>query len=194
MSWAIWITGPPGSGKSTLAQGAVSALQAQGTPARLLELDEVRRVLTPEATYSHGEREIVYRALAYMAKLVTESGVPVIIDATAHRRAWRDLARRLIPVFAEVQLRCPIGVCREREESRLPGHAPRAVYAQAGKPGSTVPGVDVPYEEALHPEILLETHIQDPWAGIQQIVSLARGLDRLASLKRLEVPTRLACE
>jgi len=86
------------------------ALEARGIPLKVLELDEIRKVVTPEPTYSAAEREIVYRALAYMAKLLTEAGVPVLIDATADRRAWRDLARTLIPIFAEVQLLCPLEV------------------------------------------------------------------------------------
>ena len=148
MSWAIWITGLPGSGKSVLARGAAAELRARGEPVRVLELDEIRKTLTPSPTYSDAERDAVYRALVCMAVLLTEAGVPVILDATAHRRIWRDLGRAAIPRFGEVQLLCPPEVCRERERTRPPGHAPRGIYAQAGRPGATVPGVDVPYEWA----------------------------------------------
>jgi len=176
VSWAIWITGLPGSGKTALAQGVAAALHKRGIPVKVLELDAIRKVVTPEPTYSDAEREIVYRALAYMAKLLTEAGVPVLIDATGPRRAWRDLARRHIPAFAEVQLLCPIEVCRVREESRRGGHAPPAIYARGGQPGSTVPGVGIPYEVALHPELILHTHECDLPAAVQAVVSLA---DRL---------------
>jgi predicted kinase len=37
-----------------------------------------------------------------MAAALVDAGVPVIVDATAHRRAWRELARATIPNFAEV--------------------------------------------------------------------------------------------
>ena len=68
MSWAIWITGPPGSGKSTIARAVEAELRARGRPvAPRLELDEIRKAITPEARYSDGEREVVYRALAYLA-------------------------------------------------------------------------------------------------------------------------------
>lgn len=177
MSWAIWVTGLPGSGKTALAQGVAAALHERGVSVKVLELDAIRKVVTPEPTYTDAEREIVYRALAYMANLLTEAGVPVLIDATAPRRAWRDLARRLIPAFAEVQLLCPIEVCRERERHRHPGHAPPAIYAQAGQPGATVPGVNVPYEEALYPELVLRTHECDLRTSVQAVVALA---DRLA--------------
>lgn len=176
MSWAIWITGLPGSGKTALACGAAAALEARGVPVKVLELDEIRKVVTPEPTYSNAEREIVYRALAYMAKLVTEAGVPVLIDATAPRRAWRELARDLIPAFAEVQLLCPIEVCREREQRRHGGHAPPAIYARGGQPGAAVPGVDVPYEVSLRPELTLNTHECDLRTAVEEVVSLAARL------------------
>jgi adenylylsulfate kinase len=181
VAWAIWITGPPGSGKSAVARGVAAALAAEGTAVKVLELDEIREVVTPEPAYTDAEREIVYRALAYMAKLVTEAGMPVLIDATAHRRAWRELARRLIPAFAEVQLVCPIESCRERERSRRGGHAPRGIYARAGQPGATVPGMDVPYEASPHPELILETHKPDLRTAVQAVLSLARRLGQPAA-------------
>ena len=176
MSWAIWITGLPGSGKSVLARRAAAELSARGEPVRVLELDEIRQTLTPSPTYSDAERDVVYRALACMASLLTEAGVPVIIDATAHRRAWRDAARAAIPRFGEVQLVCPSEICRERERTRPPGHAPRGIYARAGRPGATVPGVDVPYEPALAPELVIHTARQGVTEAAARIVALAREL------------------
>src|SRR5574337_816335 len=162
VGWAIWVTGPPGSGKTTLVRRVAATLEARGLPVKVLELDEIRKVITPAPTYSDAEREVVYRALAYMAKLVTEAGVPVLIDATAHRRAWRELARRLIPVFAEVQPLCPPEVCRAREERRSPGDGPRSGRALGGlargradledrrvRPLDPGPGGPAPRAEAL---------------------------------------------
>ncbi len=180
MAWAVWITGLPGSGKSTVARRVAEALAAEGVTVEVLELDEIRQVLTPEPTYTDAEREVVYRALVYMAKLLTGAGRPVLIDATAHRRAWRELARRLIPAFAEARLVCPIDVCAERERHRRGGHAPRDIYARAGRPGSTVPGVDLPYEASPDAELVLDTHGRDLGAVVRDVVDLARRLDRSA--------------
>jgi adenylylsulfate kinase len=157
MSWAIWITGLPGSGKSVISRAAVERLRARGPRVALLEMDAMRRVVTPQPTYGDVERNRVYRALVYVAASLVEAGVPVIIDATAHRRQWRNLARAAIPQFAEVQLECPIDVCREREATRPQGHAPAGIYATAGRPGATVPGVDVDYERASAPDLVIDT-------------------------------------
>ena len=176
MSWAIWITGLPGSGKSALARGATAALRERGVPVVHLELDVIRKTLTPTPTYSETERDVVYRALVSMATALTDAGVPVIIDATAHRRAWRDLGRNSIARFAEVRLDCPLPVCRRREAQRTAGHAPRGIYARAGAPGARVPGVDVPYEPSFAPERVIDTARQDVAASVRQIVSLAERL------------------
>jgi len=173
MSWAIWITGPPGSGKSVLARGVEAELLAGGQPVIRLELDEIRKSVTPEPRYTDHERDIVYRALGYMAARLVEAGTPVLIDATAHRRIWRDLAREAIPHFAEVQLVCPLAICQERERERAPGAAPRNIYRQAGRPGATVPGVDVPYEAALAPELRIDTSVQSVGESVERVVRLA---------------------
>src|SRR5574337_638372 len=193
VGWAIWVTGPPGSGKTTLVRRVAATLEARGLPVKVLELDEIRKVITPAPTYSDAEREVVYRALAYMAKLVTEAGVPVLIDATAHRRAWRELARRLIPVFAEVQLLCPPEVCRAREERRSPGHAPREIYARAGRPGATVPGADVPWEVSPEAELTLKTDACDLWTQVQEVLHLVRRLSRLGTFRSVYVARRFLC-
>jgi adenylylsulfate kinase len=175
MSWAVWITGLPGSGKSTIAGAAVAAIAATGEPVQLLELDDMRHLVTPHPTYSDAERDLVYRALVYVASTLVEAGMPVVIDATAHRRAWRDLARAVLPMFAEIQLTSPLDVCRERERTRLSGNAPRSVYAAAGKPGAHVPGVDVAYQPGTSPELSIDTTQETAAAAGARIAALVAG-------------------
>jgi adenylylsulfate kinase len=109
MSWAVWVTGGPGSASSTLAQAAAARLAAQGESVTVLGLDCVRRVLTPLPTGSAVEHDTVYRALVFMAVALTEAGIPVVIDAPAEHRAWRDLARASITRFAEIHVQAAEG-------------------------------------------------------------------------------------
>ena len=184
MSWAIWITGPPGSGKSTLARLAAERLTAVGAPAVVLELDRLRTVLTPQATYSDAERDLVYRALAFTATAFATAGQPVLIDATAHRREWRELARAALPRFAEVRLDCPLEVCASREETRPCGYAPSHIYAGAGRPGARVPGVDVAYERSPAPELVIDTATVMPDTAADRLAALALSLERAAPGRR----------
>jgi len=153
----VWITGLPGSGKSTITDG----IKKSYPDFVILRMDEVRRLMTPQPTYSEDEREIVYRAIVYMAKILSELKHNVIIDATANRRRWRELARENIKNFAEIYIKCPIDVCQKREKERLNTHsAPKDIYKK-GSQGSPVPGVSVPYEEPLNPELVIDTSILD---------------------------------
>ena len=166
-SIALWITGLPGSGKSTVAD----AFKKAHPEFIVLRMDELRKVVTPEPTYSDPEREIVYRALVFLAKKLTEIGHPVIIDATGNLRRWRDLARGLIPKYREVYLRCPLELCVERERKRIERHeAPKDIYKK-GAGGSPVPGIVVPYEKPLNPEVIIDTDkssLEDSVARIER--------------------------
>jgi adenylylsulfate kinase len=97
-----------------------------------------------------------------MAKLLYESGINVIVDATANKRRYRDLARSLVPNFAEVYIRAPIDVCMDRERERKAEFAPIDIYKKAAQERATVPGVNVSYEEPLAPEIDADTTTMSP--------------------------------
>jgi adenylylsulfate kinase len=157
MAWAIWITGLPGCGKTTIAIKTRELLEKQKVKVKILQLDEIRRILTPKPKYTEEERDIVYASLAYMAKLLTEARVNVIIDATAHKRSYRDLARQLIPSFLEVYIKCPLEICIEREKVRLTAYSPRDIYKKAQAPEATVPGVNVVYEEPKNAEVTIDS-------------------------------------
>ncbi len=149
----IWITGLPGSGKSTIADG----IKKTYPDFVILRMDELRNLVTPKPTYSDDEREMVYRAIVYMAKKLASLNHNVIIDATANMGRWRELARQHIPNFAEIYTKCSINVCQNREKNRLNTRsAPKDIYKK-GRKGSPVPGVTVPYEEPLSPELAIET-------------------------------------
>ncbi len=162
MAFAVWFTGLPGSGKTAIASRTASLLEKKGIKVKILQLDEIRRVLTPNPKYTDEERDIVYASLAYMAKLLAESGVNVFIDATGNRRKYRDNARNIIPQFAEVFIRCPLEVCMEREARRKAVFSPKGIYKKSVQSGANVPGVNVPYEEPLLPEIVIDSDRMRP--------------------------------
>jgi len=165
--WAIWITGLPSSGKSTIAKLLSERLGSIGIRVQILESDELRRILTPNPKYTEEERDTFYRAMAYIGWLLVRNGVNVIFDATANRRRYREEARRMIPRFMEVYLECPIEVCIARDRKGL--------YRMASE-GSvkTLPGLQVPYEEPLNPDLKLNTALNDPERCVELIIEAMR--------------------
>ena len=140
----------PASGKSTIVSVLRPRLEALGFTVEVLESDEVRRLLTPQATYSPDERDVFYRALAFTGQRLVEHGVTVLFDATASRQAYRDLARSMIPRFFEVAVECPLEVCMQRDR--------KGTY-QKGLRGesTTVPGLQAPYEAPENPDVRIDS-------------------------------------
>lgn len=162
MAFAVWFTGLPGSGKTVIASRTAAILINEGIDIKILQLDEIRKVLTPNPKYTDDERDIVYASLAYMAKLLNECDVNVFIDATANKRKYRDAARRLIPLFGEVFIRCPLEVCMEREAHRRAAFSPKGIYEKSANAGANVPGVNVAYEEPVDPIIVIDSDKTKP--------------------------------
>jgi adenylylsulfate kinase len=177
MKFCLWISGLPGSGKSTIARELENSLSKICVDAITLNLDEIRKIITPNPSYTNEERDIVYGALAYMAKLLVVTGCTnVVIDATGHRKAYRDRARTLIPEFAEVYIKCPLEICQEREASRDAGNIETDLYrkARSGHLKGGFPGVTAVYEEPENPEVVVNSDILDPSESAELIMNYAR--------------------
>ena len=107
-------------------------LSESGIEVVTLSLDHIRKVLTPESKYTDDERALVYRSLVLMAQLLVGKGEKnVIIDATGNRKEFRDLARHLIPEFAEIYLKCPLETCKAREALRRDQPVQKDLYKSA---------------------------------------------------------------
>ena len=174
VGWCVWVTGLPGSGKSVVSEALLKLLDERDIRAQLLSSDALRKVLTPKPTYSLEERDVVYATLVYVAKLLTQNGVNVVIDATGNLRRYRENARKQILRFIEAYLECPLEVCTEREAKRgKTYHAPKQIYAKAlqGK-APTVPGIGQPYEPPLNPEIKIDTMQYTPEQAAKKILKL----------------------
>ena len=165
-AWAVWITGLPGSGKTERAKELLKKLKEKNIKVEYLRMDEIRKILTPEKKYTEEERDHAYRVIVLLGKFLTENEVNVIIDATANRKVWRDLARELIPNFVEVYVKCPLEICVERESKRRDDLVTSNLYKKSMgrmKTGDKVNsvgqmiGVDVPYEEPEKPELIIDS-------------------------------------
>jgi adenylylsulfate kinase len=143
----VWFTGLPSSGKSTLAQAVRRHLLEAGWPCVLLDGDDVRAALVPAPAYDEAGRAAFYAMLARLAALLAHQGLIVLVAATAHRRSYREEARRLAPRFVEVYLDVPLTTCQARD--------PKGLYARATVGAvSQLPGAGASYEPPAAPDVI----------------------------------------
>ena len=146
----VWLTGIPATGKTTVARILRDELTSRDVPTLLLDSDELRRVMTPEPTYSDEERDVFYRTIGYVAKLASDGGSVVIIAATAPKRSYRDRVRAEVESFVEVLLICDPELLEMRD--------PKGLYAKAkAHEIQNLPGYDLPYEDPLAPELIFDS-------------------------------------
>lgn len=160
--FAVWLTGLPASGKTTIAKALERELKKRGVNVERLESDELRKALTPKASYSEEERDNFYRAMVFIGWLLVKNGVNVIFDATANKRKYRGEARKRIGKFIEVYVKCRLEECMRRD--------PKGLYKGAleGRV-KNLPGVQARYEEPMNPELVIDTERLSPSEAAKRI-------------------------
>ena len=151
----LWFTGLSGSGKSTLAAQVEQRLfNEKHAHTYLLDGDMLRTGLNKDLDFTPSGRSENIRRSAEVARLFFDAGLIVLTTFISPFRSDRDFARALLPPgsFIEIFVRCPLEVCEQRD--------PKGLYqrARAGLiPNFT--GIDSPYEEPLHPELVVDTSL-----------------------------------
>ena len=148
--FTIWFTGLSGSGKSTLSEVIEQRMKTLGRNVEVLDGDIVRTHLSKGLGFSREDRDTNIKRIGFVCNLLTRNGVICISAAIAPYRDARDWARKEIGNFVEVYVRCPLDVCRQRDVKGL------YKLVDEGKIKNFT-GVDDPYEEPLHPELIVET-------------------------------------
>jgi adenylylsulfate kinase len=174
----LWFTGLSGSGKSTIAFTLEHALMQMGRLAYVLDGDNIRfglnaapKILAEKRGYSEAsakrfglgfsaeDREENIRRIGEVARLFADCGVLTMSSFISPYRQDRDRVRALHvenkAAFIEVYVKTPLNVCEQRD--------PKGLYkqARAGQlKGFT--GIDDPYEEPLHPEVVLDATATSP--------------------------------
>ena len=171
--FTIWFTGLSGSGKSTLSEVIEQRLKARGRNVEVLDGDIVRTHLSKGLGFSREDRDTNIKRIGFVCGLLTRNGVVCISAAIAPYREARDWARREIGNFVEVYVKCPLEVCRERDVKGL------YKLVDEGKIKNFT-GVDDPYEEPVHPELIVETDKETVEESVTRIFA------RLAELGYLE--------
>jgi adenylylsulfate kinase len=170
----LWFTGLSGCGKSTLANLVDRRLHDRGCRTFVLDGDNVRHGLNAAPSIlepRHGvefarrfglgfgpqDREENIRRIGAVAELFAQAGIITLTAFISPYRRDRDAVRAMLPAgdFVEIHVKAPLEICEGRD--------PKGLYkkARAGEiKGFT--GIDDPYEEPLHPDLVLDSATRQP--------------------------------
>jgi adenylylsulfate kinase len=171
--FTIWFTGLSGSGKSTLSEIIEQRLKERGRNVEVLDGDIVRTHLSKGLGFSREDRDTNIKRIAFVCGLLSRNGVVCISAAIAPYGEAREWARNNIGNFVEIYVKCPIEVCRQRDVKGL------YKLVDEGKIKNFT-GVDDPYEEPEHPELVIETDKETIEESVNRI------FDKLVELGYLE--------
>jgi adenylylsulfate kinase len=162
--FTLWFTGLSGSGKTTLARGVEQKLRDRGLKVEVLDGDVVRTNLSKGLGFSKEDRDTNIRRIGFVCKLLTRNGVAAIASAISPYREVRDYVRKDIGRFVEVYCRCPVDVVIERD---VKGLYQKALDGEI----ENFTGISDPYEEPLHPEVIVDTDQEDPEESVAKIIA-----------------------
>jgi adenylyl-sulfate kinase len=162
--FVLWLTGMSGAGKSTLSKRLVAECGERGVPVELLDGDEVRRHLSKGLGFSREDRDTNVLRIGFVAKLLANHGVCVIVAAISPYRDTRAQVRSMVDRFVEVHVDCPLERLEERDV--------RGLYARA-RAGEIerFTGISDPYEAPEQPEIRVDSSTQTIEESLANILS-----------------------
>lgn len=115
-----------------------------------LDGDIIRQDMTRDLGFSKKDRDENIKRVTFIAKKLTHKNIVVLASFVSPYKEQRRNARKQIKQFIEVYVRCPLEICMQRDV--------KGMYQKAreGKIKHFT-GVDDPYEEPEHPELIIDT-------------------------------------
>lgn len=160
----LWFTGLSGAGKSTLALALQKALFAKGYQVFVLDGDNIRKGLCRDLGFSPAERNENLRRAGEVATLFAQAGFIVITAFISPTHDSRALARSAAPEhFHSVFVKADLATCEKRDSKGL------YKKARAGQIAEFT-GISAPYDEPVHPDVVVDTAKHDVEACVRQLV------------------------
>lgn len=141
MTYILWFTGLSGSGKTTIC----NELSKEFDNILVVDGDEIRKIISKDLGYTKQERdEHILRVIEYVRKKQKDYDI-ILVSVISPTRWVRNFARKRLDNFNEVYIKCPVDICMSRN--------PKGLYNTT----RNMVGLDIPYEEPLNPELVVET-------------------------------------
>jgi adenylylsulfate kinase len=162
----IWMSGLSGSGKSTIAYSLEKVLISKGVLTSVLDGDNLRTGLCSDLGFSEKDRDENIRRVAEVAKLLSDSGVVVIVSLISPLEKHRDLAREIIGErFNEVFINASLEICIKRD---VKGLYRKAINGEIEE----FTGISSPYEIPKSPRVVIDTSTSSIKDSVDTLLSL----------------------
>ena len=160
--FVLWLTGLSGSGKTTIAERLYKEFDAMGKDYERLDGDVLRGVF-PGTGFSKESRDEHIKRVGFMASRLEHHGVVVIASFISPYREARRFVRGLCKNFVEVHVKASVEECKSRD---VKGLYKKALAGEIKE----FTGIDHPYEEPEHAEIVVDTANQTVDESVAQIM------------------------
>ncbi|NNN19027.1 MAG: adenylyl-sulfate kinase [Acidimicrobiaceae bacterium] len=161
----LWFTGLSGAGKTTIAKEVQNKLQDKDILVELLDGDEVRCALSPDLGFSKDDRDLQVKRLAWVANLLANNGIVVLVSAISPYKESRERAIKSFANGFEIFVDAPLPVLETRDTKGL--------YRRA-KSGEirNLTGIDDPYDKPDVPDLRLDTDGVDLSRSVEDVLAL----------------------
>lgn len=167
--FTAWFTGLPCCGKTTIADKVATILKQKGYRVERLDGDIVRKGLTSDLGFSKKDRDENIKRVSFVASLLSRNGIAVLATFVSPYRERREKTRKEIGNFIEIYTRCPVDVCMKRD---VKGMYKKALAGEI----TDFTGVNGPYEEPLHPELILDTDKETVDESVKKVLETLKKL------------------
>lgn len=171
--FTIWFTGLPCCGKTTIANQVAVFLKKKKYLVEQLDGDIIRQNFSSDLTFSKKDRDENIKRATFLAKMLTRNNVVVLASFVSPYTKQRRRARKEIKRFVEVYVKCPVKICMKRD---VKGMYKKALEGKI----KHFTGVDDPYEEPEHPELIVNTDIESVEESVAKVIQKITELGYLA--------------
>lgn len=161
MGNVYWITGLPGAGKSTIGGILVQRLKQELRPVVFLDGDTLRETLGIVGQYTYDERRKIAGTYSRLCRMLSNQGLDVVIATVSMFHECHQWNRKHLSNYYEIYIRLPMEIIKKRNQKNL--------FSKGAK---NVVGLDIPLEEPLDPDIIIEnTGERSPEEEVDRIIN-----------------------
>ncbi|MBQ3077325.1 MAG: adenylyl-sulfate kinase [Clostridia bacterium] len=160
-----FFTGLSGAGKTTIGGLFHRRLKARKQNVILLDGDLIRPVFCEDIGYTNEDRCRAAKRAFRLSKMLTDQGIDVVICSISMYAEVREWNREQIENYREIYIKVTKETLRKRNQKGL--------YTG----GVNVVGVDLPFEEPQHPDVVVQND------GAERPEEIVQRLEQLFGLE-----------